>query len=108
MKYSCFSLNEIEREKEIMSHYYIYANNEFTEVTENRIFSSEEEYSFLVEIETTVTDENNNMYIVNDTIVSNEVDVTNISEVLDLAQMFHVDENHKRMSQTFKVELSEK
>lgn len=91
-----------------MSHYYIYVNNEFTEVTESEIFSSEEEYSFFVEIETTVIDENNNIYIVNDIIVSNEVDVTNMSEVLDLAQMFRVDENHERLSQTFKVELSEK
>lgn len=91
-----------------MSHYYIYTDNVFEEVTEYRIYSGEEEYSFIAEIETAVTDENNNTYIVSDVIVSNEVDVTNISEVLDLAQMFHVDENHERMSQTFKVELSQK
>lgn len=90
-----------------MNHYYIYANNEVEEVTESKIFSGEEEYSFLVEIETTVTDENNNSYIVNDIIVSNEVDVSNISEVLDLVQMFHVDDTHERMSQIFKIELSQ-
>ena len=90
-----------------MNHYYIYANNEFTEVAENKIFSSEEEYSFLVEIETTVADEHNNIYIVNDIIVSNEIDVSNISEVLDLTQMFHVDDTHERMSQTFKIELTQ-
>lgn len=90
-----------------MNHYYIYANNEFTEVTESEIFSSEEEYSFLAEIETTVTDENNNSYIMNDIIASNDVDTSNISDVLDIAQMFHVDDTHDRMSQTFKIELSQ-
>ena len=90
-----------------MSHYYIYENKEFTEVTEYRIFSDVEEFSFLVEIETTITDEHNNSYIMNDIIVSNEVDVSNVSEVLDLAQMFHVDDTHERMSQTFKIELSQ-
>lgn len=90
-----------------MTHYYIYANNEFTEVTESKIFSSAEEYSFLAEIETTVTDENNDIYIVNDIIASNDVDVSNISDILDLAQMLHVDDTHDRMSQTFKIELSQ-
>lgn len=90
-----------------MTHYYIYANNEFEEVTESKIFSGEEEYSFLAEIETTVTDENNNSYIMNDIIASNDVDVSNISDVLDIAQMFHVDEDYERESQTFKIELSQ-
>lgn len=90
-----------------MNYYYIYANNEFTEVTESEIFSSEKEYSFFVEIETTVADENNDIYIVNDIIVSNEIDVSNISDVLDIAQLFHVDDTHDRMSQTFKIELSQ-
>ena len=92
-----------------MTHYYIYANNEFKEVTESKIFSDEEEFSFLVEIETLVTDENSTsyMYIMNDIIASNEVDISNISDVLDLAQMFHVDDTHERVSQTFKIELSQ-
>ena len=90
-----------------MSHYYIYENKEFTEVTEYRIYSGVEEYSFLAEIETTVTDENNNSYIMNDIIVSNDIDVSNMSDVLDIAQMFHVDDTHERMSQTFKIELSQ-
>lgn len=68
------------------------------------------EYSFMADITTTVTDIDNSddFSIEVDFIASNEVDVTNMSEVLDLAQMFHVDENHERLSQTFKVELSEK
>ena len=90
-----------------MTHYYIYADRDFEEVTESRIFSSEEEFSFLAEIETTVTDECMNYYTVNDVIVSNEVDVSNMSEVLDLAQMFHVYENYEREGQTFKIELSQ-
>ncbi len=91
--------------------YYIYENKEFTPADEDEIFSGVKEYSFLVEINTTVCDldpMSEDVNIETDYIASNEVDVTNMSEVLDLAQMFHVDENHERLSQTFKVELSEK
>lgn len=89
-----------------MINYYIYADKEFKPVTEDDLFSGTTEYSFLVEIETTVA-HNDTISIETDYIASNEVDVTNMSEVLDLAQMFRVNENHERTSQTFKVELTQ-
>ena len=91
-----------------MTNYYIYESNNFNQTTEDVIFSGEKEYSFLATIETTVHNTDNNVLsIETDYVASNEVDVTNMSTVLDLAQMFRVDENHERTSQTFKVELSQ-
>ena len=91
-----------------MMNYYIFESNNFTTATEDDLFSGTTEYSFLATIETTVRNTDNNLLSVEtDYIASNEVDVTNVSEVLDLAQMFRVDENHERYSQTFKVELTQ-
>lgn len=91
-----------------MTNYYIYENNNINPTTEDDIFSGETEYSFLATIETTVHNADTGLLSVEtDYIASNEVDVTNMSEVLDLAQMFRVDEKHERYSQTFKVELSQ-
>lgn len=67
------------------------------------------EYSFMADITTTVADIDNSddFSIEVDYIASNEVDVTNMSEVLDLAQMFHVDENHERLSQKIFIDLKQ-
>jgi hypothetical protein len=93
-----------------MINYYIYESNNFHPATEDELFSGTTEYSFLATIETTISDldpMNENVHIETDYIASNEVDVTNMSEVLDVAQMFRVDENHERYSQTLKVELTQ-
>lgn len=89
-----------------MFHYYVYENKEFMPATEDIVSG---EYSFMANITTTVADIDNSddFSIEVDYIASNEVDVTNMSEVLDLAQMFRVNENHERTSQTFKVELTQ-
>ena len=91
-----------------MTSYYIYESNNFNQTTEDAIFSGETEYSFLATIETTVHNTaDGTLSVETDYVASNEVDVTNMSEVLDLAQMFRVDENHERYSQTFRVELTQ-
>lgn len=90
-----------------MFHYYVYENKEFMPATEEDVVSGE--YSFMANITTTVADIDNSddFSIEIDYIASNEVDVTNMSEVLDLAQMFQVDENHERLSQKIFIGLKQ-
>lgn len=89
-----------------MFHYYVYENKEFMPATEDEVSGK---YSFMADITTTVADIDNSddFSIEVDYIASNEVDVTNMSEVLDLAQMFRVDENHERLSQKISIDLKQ-
>ena len=50
--------------------------------------------------------ENDDTKKVADIVYTNEADCSNLSEILDYAQMFHVDEKHERIAQKFVIEMN--
>ena len=83
---------------------YIYENSDFTLTDYNVNFKDFDcAITFVNSMLNTVTNE---YFMSSYVVVSNEIDASNLSDVVDLAQMFAVDENNVRINQHIDVSLN--